>query len=504
MGWRIWGIGVPVELRQYQTDILEGVREAFRDGKKRVLVVSPTGSGKTRLFARIAHDVAAREKRVTVLTHRDFLHDQVCDALKDEDVAHGIMKGGLRYTTRQPVVVASVFTLVKRLEHFPAPHLIIPDECHHVLAGSWEKVAKAYPNAYVLGVTATPVRQDGGGLGDFFDCMVEGPTTAELTVMGFLSPAVVYAPQVAPDLRGLRTRGGDFVPAEVDAAMDKPQITGDAVGHYERLANGKSAVAFCCSIRHAEDVAQEFRRRGHTAVCVTGKMDRWQQRQTFKDFADGKIKIITAADLISEGFDAPMIECAILLRPTQSLGLYLQQVGRAIRIAPGKTHTIILDHAGNVKLHGLPDEDRAWTLEKTVERKMKSAVPTIRTCPECYAMHRPMPKCPVCGYVYEVVGRTVEHVEGELEQVTAVDPLAELERRFHILRKVAERRRHADPQQWALSVLAAEMARSRPVTVETPTVNGVAVGDYDELKDRVERAMAKERERHEAQLVMEV
>lgn len=456
------------------------------------------------MFARIAHDVAAKGKKICAAAHRDFLHDQISSALTDEGVQHGIMKGGTRYTTRQNVVVASIFTLAKRLEHFPAPDLIILDEAHHALAGSWQKVAAAFPNAYVIGVSATPCRQDGGGLGDYFDCMVEGPTTAELMAEGYLSNAVVYAPRVAPDLRGVHTRGGDYIPSELEIAVDKPAITGDAVSHYEKVANGKRAVAFCCSIRHAQDVADEFQKAGHESRCLHGKTERWEQRDTFRKFEAGQIKIITSCALIDEGLDVPAIEVAILLRPTQSLGLYLQQVGRSLRTFPGKSHTIILDHAGNVQQHGFPDEDRAWTLEKTLDRKMKSTAQTIRTCPECYAMHRPMPVCPVCGHVYQTVGRMVDHVDGELEQVTAVDPMAELERRFHILRKVAQRRKHADPQQWALSVLAAEMARTRPVKPDVQTVNGVAVGDYDELRERVEKAMKLERERHEAQLAMEV
>lgn len=490
-----------ITLRPYQVEIVDQVRDAFRAGKRRVLVVSPTGSGKTAIFAHIASGVASRGKRIVTLSHRDFLHDQICSALTLAGVQHGILKGGTKYTTKQQVVVASIFTLAKRVEHFSAPDLIIADEAHHCLAGSWEKVANAFPKAWILGVTATPVRQAGEGLGDFFDHMIEGPSVAELTATGFLSPAVVYAPKKAPDLRGLRTRGGDYISAEVDAIMDKPAITGDAVEHYERITPGKSAVAFCCSIRHAEDVAEMFRRSGHAAKAVHGRMEKWEIKKTFEDFGSGKIKIVTAADLISEGLDIPGIECCILLRPTKSLGLYLQQVGRSIRIAPGKQRTVILDHAANVALHGLPDEFRNWTLEKSVDKKMKAQVPTVRTCPKCFAMHRPQPKCPVCGHEYEVSGRMVDHVDGELEQVsggTEADYLVDLERRFHILRKVGERCKLVDPSQWALSVVAAELARRRAPKEGEPSVNGVSVDDYDELKGRVERAMANERERNEA------
>lgn len=498
---------MPVELRPYQQEAKEEIRSAFTRAK-RVIYVLPCAGGKTTIFSSIVAGAAAKGRRVLILAHRSFLFRQICAALNDAGVQHGILTAGTKYTTNQSVVVASVFTLVKRLSHFPAPDLIICDEVHHFAVGNtWSQVFAAFPKAFVLGVTASPVRLSGEGLGDLFQEMVIGPSVAELIALGYLAEPRVYSTPVSPDLRGVHKRGGDYIQPELEAALDKPKLVGDIVGHYRKLAPGKAAVVGAVSIKHAEDIAAAFRDDGWNFATVHGKLDEFEQKKLFDALARRELHGLTFCNLISEGYDLPLLEVYIGARPTMSLQIMIQHWGRVMRTAPGKQHGLILDHAGNVSLHGLPDEDRVWTLEKSVDRKTRSQVPTVRTCHKCFAMHRPQPKCPVCGHEYEVSGRMVDHVDGELEQVsggTEADYLVDLERRFHILRKVGERRKLVDPSQWALSVVAAELARRRAPKEGEPSVNGVSVGDYDELKGRVERAMTLERERNEAQMKMEV
>ena len=492
-----------MKLREYQSRGVEEIRQAFTRSR-RVLYVLPTGGGKTLLFSYIARGVAAKQKRVTVLCHRDFLHRQICAALEGWQVPHGRLKGGSKFTTRAPVTVASVFTLVNRLERYLPPDLLIVDEAHHFGHGnSWNKVAKAFPNARILGVTATPVRSDGIGLADSFDEMVVGPQVIDLTMQGFLSPAEVYAPPVQMNLKGVHVRGGDYVASELADEMDKPTITGDAVSHYTRLAPNSLAVVFCCSIKHAEDVAAAFNAAGYAAASVHGKMDQFDIDQVFLKYARGEIRVVTACDLISEGLDIPKIETVIMLRPTKSMGLYLQMVGRGIRPAPGKTKTLVLDHCGNVKQHGFIDEIRDWKLTGTLEKQSRAeAAPAVRTCPFCFACFRPAPVCPVCGAAQPVQSRQVQHVDGELERVTAADEIfaaAETEnrdRQFEILTRIAKDRGMRAPEQWAYHVMAAQTAADRRKREEyTPgyrTVNGLPESDDAELKARVERAMAKE------------
>ena len=493
-----------MELRHYQTRLVEGIRDAFTR-HRRVLAVAPCGAGKTQIFSYIARGVAAKQKRVLILVHRDFLHRQVCAALENWGVPHGRLKGGSKFTTRAPVTVASVFTLVNRLRAFPEPDLIICDESHHAAANgnSWNKVFNAFPKARILGTTASPVRHDGYGLGDMFDDMVVGPQVIDLTLQGYLSPIEVYAPAVAPSLRGVKIRGGDYVVSELAEEMDKPTITGDAVSHYQRITPGTQAIAFCCSIKHAEDVNAAFVAAGINSMAVHGKMDQFDIDQAFLKFGQKLVQVICVVDLVSEGFDIPSVETIIALRPTKSLGLFIQIVGRATRIAPGKTKAVLLDHSGLTHAHGFYDEIRDWKLTGTLEKQSRAeAAPAVRTCPFCFACFRPAPVCPVCGGAQPVQSRQVQHVDGELERVTAADEIfaaAETEnrdRQFEILTRIAKDRGMRAPEQWAYHVMAAQTAADRRKREEyTPgyrTVNGLPESDDAELKARVERAMAKE------------
>jgi len=435
-------------LRDYQRDAVVEIRAAFGNGVKRVLLTSPTASGKTVLFSHIAAGVAAKGKRVVIMAHRDELLRQVSESLSRFDVPHAVMAGGVRGIPRTPVVVASVFTLARRLAHFPRPDLIVVDECHHCAGQTtFSKVIAHFPQSLVLGVTATPTRLDGQGLGDVFQQLILGPSTANLTALGYLAPAEIYAPAILPDLTGIRTRAGDYAQDQLATAMDKPTITGDAVAHYRKLADGKAAVAFCCSVKHAEDVAAQFCAAGYRAASVDGRMDKDKRRQIIADLTQGRLQILTSCEIISEGVDVPHLECGIMLRPTQSLSLHLQQIGRCLRIYPGKTAAIILDHAGNALRHGLPDDPREWTLAGAERKGKRDDVPALRTCQQCLAIHRPAPKCPRCGHVYEVQSRKVDHVEGELRklvrdanaaEVASVD-LMERARRREALRQAQSR-----------------------------------------------------------------
>jgi len=421
---------VSIILRDYQSSAETQTRACYARRLRAVLLVMPTGSGKTVTFASIADQAAAKEKRVLILVHRRELLRQTSRTLDDFGVAHGSISAGMSTFQGHRVQIASVQTLVKRMERLRwRPDLIIVDEAHHATGKTtWGQVLAYYDDARILGVTATPQRLDGQGLGvvagGIFDHMIQGPTVAELTARGYLSPAVVYAPRGAPiDLSGVSTRGGDFAAGEVAAAMDKPCITGDAVAHYRRLCPGEPAIAFCASVAHAEHVAEQFIAAGYSAASVDGKMDAGVRAARIADLGAGRLQVLTSCEIISEGVDVPVVSAAILLRPTQSLGLYLQQVGRVLRPAPGKTRAVVLDHVGNVYRHGLPDDDREWSLMGRPKGAKKPADPDalpVRQCDNCYHVHRPAPRCPKCGFLYPVQAREIEEVDGELEQV---DPM---------------------------------------------------------------------------------
>jgi superfamily II DNA or RNA helicase len=473
-----------MQLRDYQESAVQAVRDSFRSGHKNTLLVSPTGSGKTVIFSYIAAGMARNNKRILIVAHRRELLKQISAALKKVGVAHAVMAGGYRGVPTANVVVASVFTLVKRIKGMQPFDLIIGDEAHHFTPdSSWGKVVIGFPRARVLGVTATPERLDGKGLGQMFDDMVMGPTVAELTAQGFLSHAIVYAPS-APDLNGVGTRMGDYVQKQLEEAMVKTVITGSAVKHYGKYAPGKKAIAFCVSVRHAKDVAAEFREAGYTASHIDGGMNEEERDGVLKAFEEGRVQVLTSCDLVSEGFDLPAVEVAILLRPTKSLGLYLQQCGRAIRPHPDKEKTIILDHAGNTARHGFIDDDREWTLaDGFVQGRGKGdKAETVRTCTACFAMHKPSPTCPVCGYVYPVKPRMVKHIDGDLvvtsrdgeQDMTTAEGV--LQNKFKVLTSVGRKRGYKNPTLWAYNVICGQEAARIAKKVGTravPTTNGL-------------------------------
>ena len=402
-----------MNLRPYQAQAVDQIRDAYRRGVRRPLYTAPTGSGKTVLFSYIARNAAARGKRVCILVHRRELLLQTCAKL--ETPCGKIAPGYSR--TRDLIQVATVQTLVNRLDKYQFDLLVI-DEAHHATASTWMRVITANHDARVLGVTATPCRMTGRGLGDVFDTLIVGPTVEDLTADGWLAQCEVYAPGVI-DVSGVGTASGDYVKRDLAMAADRPTVTGCAIQHYRRYADGLPAIAFCVGVQHAEHVAAQFRAAGYMARRVDGGTPQADRDGAIAGLARGEIDVLTSCELISEGVDVPVVSCGIMLRPTKSLGLAMQQMGRILRPAPGKRSAIILDHAGNCLRHGLPDEPREWSLAEGAVRQKRGdteAFP-VRQCARCYYVHRPAPACPQCGYVYPIAERTPEEVAGELVRI---------------------------------------------------------------------------------------
>ena len=407
--------------RPYQAKAIEDIRGAFAGGSKRVVFVLPTGGGKSAVASMIGAGLYRNSKKALYLGHRIEIVEQLGGAVRNASVPFSFLTAGTFGMPTSQIIVGSIGTVSSRKHRLAwQPDLIFVDECHHAMAKTWRDLIEHFPNAKVVGLTATPCRLDGRGLGELFDTMIEGPHTDELIRDGFLCDFVAYAPS-APNLSGVHVRGGDYVNKELEDAMRKAAITGDAVKHYAKLAHDKSAVVFCVSVAHAEEVAGKFRDAGYDFRSIDGKMQSSQRRQLIDMMTKGQIHGLTSCDIISEGTDIPRIECAILLRPTKSLGLYKQQVGRGLRPFPGKDKLIILDHAGNVHVHGLPDARIEWSLDGGAKRGgAGEKIAAVRTCIKCFAVHKPAPVCPRCGYVYEVKSRKLEYRDGELEEVNRI------------------------------------------------------------------------------------
>ena len=399
-------------LRPYQSAGIEAIRAAFRQHRS-VLYVAPTGAGKTTLFSYITQSAAARGKRVVILVHRAELVRQTCETLRRVEVQHGVIKSGYE-PNAAPVQVASVQTLARRISEYPAPDLVICDEAHHGTSATYETVFSAWKTAHILGVTATPQRLDGRGLGAVFETLIRGPEVADLIKQGYLCRPQYFAPPATP--QKYRITRGDFDRAETEQAMDKPRITGSAVAEYSRRCAGVPAIAFCVSRLHAAHTRDAFRDAGYRSECIDGTNTDEERAELLAGLASGAVQVLVSVDLIGEGVDVPVCTAAILLRPTASLALHLQQIGRVLRPAPGKSHAVILDHAGNIYRHGLAEERREWSLAGEVRRTV-SAADSLMQCPACYAIFEPAPACPCCGHEREGKPRVIETVHGELVEV---------------------------------------------------------------------------------------
>lgn len=456
-------------LRPYQEEAVSRVREALRR-HRRVLLVVPTGGGKTVVSAFMTGSATSKGNRTAFICHRRELIKQTARTYGEVGIPFGIVSAGITGDRRQPVQICGVQTLANRLDQVGDFGVMIWDEAHHVASASWAKIMEAFPNARHIGLTATPERLDGQGLGKYFDAIVEGPSVAWLIENGFLAPYRMFAPS-SPDLQGVRTTAGDYNRADVEEAVSKPQIIGDAVSHYLRLAAGKRNMVFCASVKHSLAVVERFQAAGLRAAHIDGETDQGQRDRLIDDFAAGRIEVLSSVDLVSEGFDLPAIEVATLLRPTKSLSLYLQQVGRVLRTYPGKTEAIILDHAGNSARHGLPDDEREWSLQGRVKRR-RSAITAdepdvqVKQCPQCYSVHKPAPCCPRCGFEYPVQGRSPEEVEGELQEIAKREASRERKKEqgraetLADLIKIATLRGYRHPEHWANHVWKARQKKS--------------------------------------------
>jgi superfamily II DNA or RNA helicase len=417
-----------IQLRPYQQQLLDEARTAYRGGVRSVLLQLATGGGKTVTASTVVHGAAEKGNGTWWLTHRRELADQASQTFHSLGIPHGTIRAGHVSDPRALVQVASIQTIANRLSDLPPPALIVFDECHHLGAASWERIFDAYPDARVLGLTATPWRLDGQGLGKWFGYMVSGPSTAELIEAGSLSPYRLFAP-ATPDLSDVATSAGDYQRGALAKAMDKPQIVGDAIGHYRRLCLGKRAVAFAAGVENSKHIAAQFNASGIPAEHVDGSMRNEDRDAAVERFRRGETLVLSNADLFGEGFDVPAIEAAILLRPTKSLSLHLQQVGRALRPSEGKAEAIILDHAGNSLRHGLPDDAREWSLEDRARRKKgEASEEPVRQCTGCFFVYRPAPRCPQCGHQPVVAVREIEQVDGQLEEVKRAEQAAKLDR----------------------------------------------------------------------------
>lgn len=389
------------------------------------LLVLPTGAGKTMVLAAITAGAHAKGRSTLVVVHRRELLKQASEKLRAAGVPHGVIAAGVTPAPEELVQLASIQTVTGRLAEIGAFALIVFDEAHHTRAAQYAALVAAQPQARLLGVTATPARLDGQGLGvrhgGCFDDLIIGASTGQLIAQGYLSQVRCFVPAERISLGGVRVRNGDYAAGDLTRLMDNTTITGDAVEQYRRRADHQPALVFCASIAHAEHVADAFAAAGYRSACVHGGMKFAQRAALISGVGSGAIEVLTSCDLISEGLDVPIVGAVILLRPTRSLVLHRQQVGRGMRPADGKTVLVVNDHVGNSLVHGLPESEPAWSLAGVA--KQRGQAPVWR-CLECEAVNTlECKECLECG-----CGRPAQSSARRLVPSTKTGELAELTR----------------------------------------------------------------------------
>lgn len=410
-----------ITLRDYQQTMINEARAGYSRRLRAILLCLATGGGKTITASTIVHGASSKGNVTWWLTHRKELIRQASKTFHNLNIPHGTISAGYVSNPHAMVQVASIQTIIGKLDQLPEPNLIVFDEAHHIGSASWASVFARFPRAKVLGLTATPWRLDGQGLGRYFEHMVMGPSVADLIENGSLSRYRMFAP-AAPDLSGVGTTAGDYQKGALSRAMNKPQVVGDAISHYQKLCSGKRAIAFNAGIENSLRLVQQALACGIPAEHVDGTTPENIREGAITRFERGETLLLSNDSLFGEGVDIPAVEVVIDLAPSKSLTKVMQNWGRAMRPFAGKEHAYLLDHAGNSLIHGLPDDERDWTLDDREKRKKAEAseVP-IRQCKTCFFVYRPAPKCPQCGAVAEVKAREIEVVEGTLQEVTRID-----------------------------------------------------------------------------------
>jgi len=413
------------KLRDYQVKASEEIYGAYARGRKAVLLALPTGGGKTSVAAHVIFEEVAQGRSVMFLAHRKELIDQCSARLDSQEVPHGIIKAGNTRVNQKPVQVASVKTLINRVRpkegeligHDYKADLIIIDEAHRALAGTYIEVLNAFPDARVLGLTATPYRSDGKGLGDLFEEIVSASSPAELTRLGYLVPARAYTTPLEPDFSKIKIRGGEYAKEAVEAAMNNAKLVGDIYEQWKKRAADRQTVIFASSRAHGKSILEVFLAQGERAAYLDGETPEEERGALLANLTSGKIQVVINMGVLTEGWDCPPVSCVDIARPTKSLGLYLQMAGRALRPHHGKSDCVIIDHGGNTMRHGLVSDDRDFTLEGD-NGKMPPA--NLKTCFQCHMVHSEY-KCPACGHVNKKPKRELTTEEQQYLEEMRID-----------------------------------------------------------------------------------
>jgi superfamily II DNA or RNA helicase len=410
-------------LRKYQKDVLNDLIKSNKKGKKRIILQAATGSGKTVMAAALVDYFTEKGLKVLFLAHRRELITQASDKLDQSNIRHGIIMASISPKKLEDVQIASVDTLRARAINskkmsLPEADIVFIDECHRSLSKTYLNLISKYSNALLIGLTATPIRGGGEGLGEVYDHMVCAPSIKELTKQGSLVDVIYYSPSV-PDLKGIGIIGGDFNSKSLNDRMDQPKLVGDIATTWKHLAKGKQTIVFASGVKHSQNIMESFKAMGVRSAHLDGGTETEEREQILKDFNSGKVTVLCNCMVLTEGFDAPCAEVCILARPTKSLGLYIQMVGRVLRPYENKKKAIVIDHSGAVYINGFVDDEHKWDLKKGMirkraEREERKKEDSVIVCEGCFRTYSGSNICPSCGKMHKSKSDYVAFLDSQL------------------------------------------------------------------------------------------
>ena len=418
-----------MKLRDYQQQAIDKLRQSILGGARCPVLQLPTGGGKTHIATEIIRSAVAKGKRVLFLAPRRELIYQASGKFDEHGIIHGIIMAGEAPYAFADVQVASFDTLHARAVrskriNLPPADVVVVDEAHLSIAKTKADILKAYPSAIIVGLTATPARGDGRGLGEIYDDLVQTFDIAHLTERGYLAPARYFAPS-KPDLAGLKVSNGDYVTAGLAERVDTAQLVGDVVHNWRRIASDRQTVVFCVNRAHSRHVCEQFNAAGFKAEHLDGETPNDERKAILGRVSSGETQILCNVFVATFGLDIPSLSCAVLARPTKNISLYLQTCGRVIRTHEGKTDAIIIDHSGAIEEHGYLDEYIPWSLDsqsKIAERKKKAQEerqePKEIICAECGASFKSSRSCPECGHEMIPPSKPIPTHQADLQELS--------------------------------------------------------------------------------------
>lgn len=412
------------ELRGYQRELIDRIRQSLASGHHHIIVQSPPRTGKTVVMAEIARRTTNKGNRVCFIIHRKEVLEQAKATFQEQGVDPNLLEAGM------------VQSLTRHVDAMQAPEVILIDEAHHALAKSYKRILEAFPTAYVLLFTATPVRTGRNQLDQIADDIIVGKSIKELTEQGFLAPFKYYAAKEkdVDDKKLRRSSTGDYVTASIEEAVSH-KIYSHTVDEYLTKAGGKQAVVYTYSVEAANHLAREFNARGITAEAIDATTPTMVRDTAVRKFRDQQLKVLVNVNLFTEGIDLPNVDCVIMVRPTMSLALYMQFSMRCLNPRPGKVATII-DQVGNWERFGLPNADRDWKAlaksKASPAKSLKRGGVQVIQCPDCFGVVEKNEvednTCPLCGYYPLVRKRDYEEQKAQLVEIKASDQVKRIKK----------------------------------------------------------------------------